>query len=208
MTSQQVTKMVRFRRIAGQVKECQASGMAKADWCREHGVNLSTYYNWQKEVRDEAIKAMQVEDAIAKPPKSKFAELPMLTESREDRQMRKQINGVIAYRNSGMGVMAWCKEQGISRTTLNRWQKEVEAYAQDITEEQGTSEGPASVSPYTLQPHFAQVPTVPELTESVASTRNPETAIRIQIGQAFIEIQKNTDVQLAEVVVRVMVEKC
>ena len=36
------------------IKECRQSGMADADWCRENGIAVSTFYNWVSRCRKTA----------------------------------------------------------------------------------------------------------------------------------------------------------
>ena len=32
------------------VSECRDSGMSVRQWCQEHGINISSYYRWQRKV--------------------------------------------------------------------------------------------------------------------------------------------------------------
>ena len=36
------------------INECRQSGMADADWCRENGIAVSTFYNWVSRCRKAA----------------------------------------------------------------------------------------------------------------------------------------------------------
>ena len=38
----------------GRVMECRNSGKSVAVWCAENGINIKTYYHWQKQVWDKA----------------------------------------------------------------------------------------------------------------------------------------------------------
>ncbi len=40
------------------INECRQSGMTDADWCRENGIAVSTFYNWVNRCRKvaEAVK--------------------------------------------------------------------------------------------------------------------------------------------------------
>ena len=38
------------------INECRQSGMTDADWCRENGIAVSTFYNWVSS-GDPAFKA-------------------------------------------------------------------------------------------------------------------------------------------------------
>ena len=42
----------------GRVMECRNSGKSVAEWCRENGFNIKTYYYWQKRVWDKATNTM------------------------------------------------------------------------------------------------------------------------------------------------------
>jgi transposase-like protein len=35
------------------INECRTSGMTDIDWCREHGIAVSTFYYWVKQLRKE-----------------------------------------------------------------------------------------------------------------------------------------------------------
>ncbi len=39
------------------INECRTSGMTDIDWCREHGIAVSTFYYWVKQLR----KAAQIQ---------------------------------------------------------------------------------------------------------------------------------------------------
>ena len=38
------------------INECRTSGMTDTDWCREHGIAVSTFYYWIKQLRKEAAQ--------------------------------------------------------------------------------------------------------------------------------------------------------
>ena len=42
----------------GRVMECRNSGKTIAVWCRENGINIKTYYFWQKRVWDKETQAL------------------------------------------------------------------------------------------------------------------------------------------------------
>ena len=41
------------------VAECRGSGMPVSRWCQEHGINVKTYYNWQKKVFEAMVEEQQ-----------------------------------------------------------------------------------------------------------------------------------------------------
>ena len=38
------------------INECRSSGMTDSDWCREHGIAVSTFYYWVKQLRRESAQ--------------------------------------------------------------------------------------------------------------------------------------------------------
>lgn len=38
------------------INECRTSGMTDTDWCCEHGIAVSTFYYWVKQLRKEAAQ--------------------------------------------------------------------------------------------------------------------------------------------------------
>ena len=38
------------------INECRTSGMTDIDWCREHGIAVSTFYYWVKQLQKEAAQ--------------------------------------------------------------------------------------------------------------------------------------------------------
>ena len=42
----------------GRVMECRSSGKSVAEWCGENGINIKTYYYWQKRVWDKATQSL------------------------------------------------------------------------------------------------------------------------------------------------------
>ena len=41
------------------INECRQSGMTDADWCRENGIAVSTFYNWVSRCRKTAADQIQ-----------------------------------------------------------------------------------------------------------------------------------------------------
>ena len=42
----------------GRVMECRSSGKSIAAWCEENGINIKTYYFWQKRVWDKETQTL------------------------------------------------------------------------------------------------------------------------------------------------------
>ena len=49
----EITHAMRRERWKSIIKECNESGMKKADWLAAHSINFQTYYNWQRKLRME-----------------------------------------------------------------------------------------------------------------------------------------------------------
>ena len=48
------------------VLEANKSAISKKDWCRQNGINLKSFYYWQKKIRNEAAKDMDGRDVNSK----------------------------------------------------------------------------------------------------------------------------------------------
>ena len=46
----------RLQEWSGKVAECRSSGIGVKAWCREHGISLKTYYNWERQIIKEATQ--------------------------------------------------------------------------------------------------------------------------------------------------------
>jgi hypothetical protein len=42
------------------IAECRGSGIGVKAWCREHGIALKTYYNWERQIVKEATQQYAV----------------------------------------------------------------------------------------------------------------------------------------------------
>lgn len=56
MTIRGAGKMTNLRVWSQRVAECRGSGMPVSRWCQEHGINVKTYYNWQKKVFEAMVE--------------------------------------------------------------------------------------------------------------------------------------------------------
>ena len=50
-----VTKNMRLSQWADVIRDCKASGLTIAAYCREHNISRSTYFYWQREIKKAAI---------------------------------------------------------------------------------------------------------------------------------------------------------
>jgi len=42
-----------------QIEECQQSGLSVSEWCSNNGINIKTYYNRRKRVREEFLEGTE-----------------------------------------------------------------------------------------------------------------------------------------------------
>lgn len=77
----------------GRVMECRNSGKTIAVWCKENGINIKTYYFWQKRVWDKETQTLiQIgQNQLPQPRAVQFAQvnLGMETSSDADIVIRK-----------------------------------------------------------------------------------------------------------------------
>ena len=77
----------------GRVMECRNSGKTIAVWCKENGINIKTYYFWQKRVWDKETQTLiqSGQNQLPQPQAVQFAQvnLGMETSSDADIVIRK-----------------------------------------------------------------------------------------------------------------------
>ena len=64
---QKVNQHSRLVEWGRRVEACRTSGQRVSEWCEEHGIPVSTYYNWQRKV----FQAVSSENEVC------FAEIPV-----------------------------------------------------------------------------------------------------------------------------------
>jgi hypothetical protein len=70
----------------GRVMECRNSGKSVAVWCEENGINIKTYYYWQKQVWDKASNTVihSKLGALPQPETVQFAQVNLGCEDSTD----------------------------------------------------------------------------------------------------------------------------
>ena len=67
------------------IAECRSSGIGVKAWCREHGIALKTYYNWDRQIVKEATQQY----ALAAPTRA-----GMLVKVNPDTMASDDVNGI------------------------------------------------------------------------------------------------------------------
>ena len=71
MTSAELKHQTKLQEWAAQIQNCRSSGLPVRAWCRQEGINASTYYRWERELLTAANQA-----PCSGVPAVTFAELP------------------------------------------------------------------------------------------------------------------------------------
>ena len=53
---QELKHATKVQEWSARVAECRSSGIGVKAWCREHGIALKTYYNWERQIVKEATQ--------------------------------------------------------------------------------------------------------------------------------------------------------
>ena len=71
MTSAELKHHAKQQEWAAQMQNCRSSGLPVRAWCRQEGVNATTYYRWERE-----LLALAETEPCSSVPAVRFAELP------------------------------------------------------------------------------------------------------------------------------------
>lgn len=72
----QITHEVRRKNWAQIIEACNSSGLTKAEWCRQNGINQKSFYYRQKQLRQETF-ALQPTAQASLTEEVAFVELPL-----------------------------------------------------------------------------------------------------------------------------------
>ena len=53
---QELKHAAKVQEWSARVAECRSSGIGVKAWCREHGIALKTYYNWERQIVKEVTQ--------------------------------------------------------------------------------------------------------------------------------------------------------
>lgn len=86
LTIQSTARQRRLLEWSQKIAECRSSGLSVSRWCSDHGINLKTYYRWQKKVFAEMVKRQEFCQQETEDSKPRFAELPATQEELKSRE--------------------------------------------------------------------------------------------------------------------------
>ena len=102
----------------GRVMECRNSGKTIAVWCKENGINIKTYYFWQKRVWDKETQTLiqNGQNQLPQPQAVQFAQvnLGMETSSDADIVIRKD-DWTVEIRNTANPALLSAVLQAVTR---------------------------------------------------------------------------------------------
>lgn len=92
----------------GRVMECRNSGKSVAVWCEENGINIKTYYYWQKQVWDKATNTVihSKLGALPQPETVQFAQVNLGYEDSTDADIViRKDSWTVEVRNTASPVL-------------------------------------------------------------------------------------------------------
>ena len=92
----------------GRVMECRNSGKSVAVWCEENGINIKTYYYWQKQVWDKATNTVihSKHGALPQPETVQFAQVNLGCEDSTDADIViRKDSWTVEVRNTASPVL-------------------------------------------------------------------------------------------------------
>lgn len=76
LTIQSTTRQKHLLEWSQRVADCRSSGLSVSRWCKEHDINIKTYYTWQKKVFAAMIEQQKLQITEPAGTETQFAELP------------------------------------------------------------------------------------------------------------------------------------
>ena len=86
MTSAELKHQTKLQEWAAQIQNCRSSGLPVRAWCRQEGINASTYYRWERELLTAADQVL-----CSAVPAMTFAELP------EPKKMSRNVPKLLSH---------------------------------------------------------------------------------------------------------------
>ena len=102
----------------GRVMECRNSGKPIAVWCKENGINIKTYYFWQKRVWDKETQTLiqSGQNQLPQAQAVQFAQVNLGTDSSSDADIViRKDEWTVEIRNSASPVLLSTVLQAVIR---------------------------------------------------------------------------------------------
>ena len=103
------------------VMECRTSGKSVAVWCGENGINIKTYYYWQKQVWNKETQSLiySGQGKLPQPEPVQFAQVNLGTDSSSDADIViRKDEWTVEIRNSASPVLLSTVLQAVIWTVL------------------------------------------------------------------------------------------
>ncbi|MBP5726781.1 MAG: hypothetical protein J6Y48_06865 [Clostridia bacterium] len=86
------------------IMECRSSGMSVKEWCKEHGLDFTTYYRWERKILAQLIPAEEIPAAdlsvlpvanlpAASAPQNAIVKVELAPEAEDQEQIHFSVNG-------------------------------------------------------------------------------------------------------------------
>lgn len=86
------------------IMECRSSGMSVKEWCKEHGLDFTTYYRWERKILAQLIPAEEIPaadlSALPSPnlatvpaPQNAIVKVELAPEPEDQEQIYFSVNG-------------------------------------------------------------------------------------------------------------------
>ena len=86
------------------IMECRSSGMSVKEWCKEHGLDFTTYYRWERKILAQLIPAEEIPaadlSALPSPnlatvpaPQNAIVKVELAPEPEDQEQIPFSVNG-------------------------------------------------------------------------------------------------------------------
>ena len=79
--------------------ECRSSGMSVKEWCKEHGLDFTTYYRWERKILTSIIPAKDVPGLPSSilpavpAPQNAVVKVELAAEPEDETTIRFSVNG-------------------------------------------------------------------------------------------------------------------
>lgn len=101
----QSTHEVRVKEWSALIRECNASGLNKNQWCKLNNINEKQFYYWQRVVRRETLAKVQLPESVDHPvAQTAFVEISTPVSHMPSEPMMTDIPSAVIRLNNSMSV--------------------------------------------------------------------------------------------------------